>query len=122
MNNKSRQEVFYKRGQVVEIELEKGIGSEQYGKRPFLIIQNNIGNRYSPTIIGVLLTTKQTKANIPTHVSINALREPSVALCEQVRTVDKHRIIGNSRGGIITRLTDTKMKEIDKALRISMGL
>ena len=95
------------------------IGSEQGGKRPVLVIQNDIGNRYSPTVIVATITTKD-KPRLPTHISLDAVQElepRSVALLEQIRTIDKRRLkeyIGNAG--------KEKMDEIDAALATSIGL
>ncbi len=94
-------------------------GSEQGGKRPVVIIQNNIGNKYSPTVIVAAITAKINKAKIPTHVEIGKtthhLEKDSVILLEQIRTIDKNRLIDH-----LTVLD--KAKEVDTALIISLGL
>lgn len=93
-------------------------GSEQTGDRPVLIIQNNTGNKYSPTTIVALITSSQSKANLPTHVNLrNYLKKDSIVLCEQLRTISKTRL-----GEFVCTLSDFKMKEIDNALRISLNL
>ncbi|SDC60251.1 mRNA interferase MazF [Shouchella lonarensis] len=97
------------------------VGSEQGGIRPVLIIQNNIGNRFSPTVIVAAITAKIQKAKLPTHVEINARKygfdRDSVILLEQVRTIDKQRLTDK-----ITNLDDEMMASVDKALTISLGL
>ncbi len=96
-------------------------GSEQGGKRPVVIIQNNIGNYHSPTVIVAAITGRINKAKIPTHVEISKdtynLDKDSVILLEQIRTVDKKRLQEK-----LTYLNDDKMKEVDKALKISLEL
>ena len=86
-----------KRGDIYYADLRPVVGSEQGGIRPVLIVQNDIGNKFSPTTIVITLTTKTKKSNIPTHVDIhsdeyNGLKEDSIALCEQFRTIDKKRL------------------------------
>ena len=84
-----------KRGDVVLCDLGLGEGSEQSGLRPCVIIQNNVGNKYSPTVIVATITSSTTKAKLPTHIEIDersGLDKPSVILCEQIRTIDKNRI------------------------------
>lgn len=111
--------LFCKRGEVYLAYLEDGMGSEQGGHRPVLVIQNDVGNQYSPTTIIASLTTKS-KNRIPTHVTIdNVLKSKcpngkSTILMEQIRTVDKHRLI--SRVGFI------EPSVWEEALRISVGL
>ena len=115
-----------KKGDVFFIELEREgvVGSEQCGTRPAICIQNNKGNTYSPTIIVALLTTKISKKRLPTHVPINideeiecTLNRNSLALCEQLRTIDKRRII--TRCG---HLSSETMRKIDIALKNSLAL
>lgn len=105
-----------KRGQIYYADLGQGIGSEQGGKRPVLILQNDIGNKYSTTTIVAPLTT-QAKTNIPTHREvIMPSGRKSIVLLEQVRVIDKERLQGRSIG----RIKD--MSRVDKALMISLGL
>lgn len=110
-----------KRGDVFFADLGDGIGSEQIGKRPVLIIQNNIGNRYSPTVIIASITSKVgVKAKLPTHYYINTesgLEAPSVVLLEQIRTIDKKRL-----DSYIGHLNDEYLIEINNALAVSIGL
>lgn len=109
-----------KRGDVYYADLSPVIGSEQGGTRPVLIIQNNVGNKYSPTVIVVAITSKIDKSKVPTHVSIGkdkGLTENSVALLEQIRTIDKQRLTDK-----ITHLSDDLMKEVDESLKVSLGL
>lgn len=97
------------------------IGSEQGGVRPVLIIQNDIGNKYSPTIIVAAITAKLGKTHMPTHIDLPAktccLERDSIVLLEQLRTIDKSRLSKK-----ITTLNKKYMAEVDKALMISMGL
>lgn len=108
-----------KRGEIYLANLNPSLGSEQSGIRPVLIIQNDTGNRYSPTVI-VLAITSKGKKNIPTHVKIDAmqgLEKDSVVLVEQVRTVDKERLIKK-----LGMLSFEKMQEIKEALKISLNI
>lgn len=109
-----------KRGDVYYADLSPVVGSEQGGVRPVLILQNNIGNKYSPTVIVAAITSKIGKSKVPTHVSIGkekGLTDHSVALLEQLRTIDKQRLTDK-----ITHLSTELMKEVDTALRISLGI
>ncbi|SHL95710.1 mRNA interferase MazF [Shouchella rhizosphaerae] len=114
-------DVIVKRGDVYFADLSPVVGSEQGGVRPVLIIQNNIGNRFSPTVIVAAITAQIQKAKLPTHVEINASKygfdRDSVILLEQVRTIDKQRLTDK-----ITHLDDKMMRSVDKALTISLGL
>lgn len=82
-----------------------------------LIVQNNTGNRYSPTVIVVPVTTSQTKRQLPTHVNVNTLSRPSIALCEQIRTIDKQRIYRNM--GSVTQHT---MELVQKAIAVNIEI
>ncbi len=110
-----------RRGDVYLADLSPVTGSEQGGTRPVVIIQNDTGNRYSPTVIVVAITGKINKAKIPTHVEIEAakykLDRDSVILLEQIRTIDKKRLKEK-----LTYLSDAKMKEVDTAIAISLNL
>lgn len=109
-----------KRGDVYYADLSPVIGSEQGGVRPVLILQNNIGNKYSPTVIVAAITSKISKSKVPTHVAIGkekGLTENSVALLEQLRTIDKQRLTDK-----ITHLSTELMKEVDIALRVSLAI
>ncbi len=110
-----------KRGEVYLADLSPVQGSEQGGKRPVVIIQNNVGNYHSPTVIVAAITGRIDKAKIPTHVEISKdtynLDKDSVILLEQVRTIDKKRLREK-----LTYLNEEKMKEVDKALMISLDL
>ncbi|UDM32766.1 type II toxin-antitoxin system PemK/MazF family toxin [Lentilactobacillus laojiaonis] len=110
----------YKRGDVFYADLSPVVGSEQGGMRPVLIIQNDVGNHYSPTIIVAAITAKITKPKMPTHVGItevDGVERPSVILLEQIRTIDKQRLREK-----VTHLSDAVMLEVDKALEISIGV
>lgn len=111
-----------KRGDVFLANLGDGNGSEQGGARPVVVTQNNIGNTYSPTIIVAAITSKQSKKNIPTHVSISQEQYntpyPCTILMEQIRTIDKSRLIGNK----LFSLNDMDTIRLNRAIEISMGL
>ncbi len=110
-----------KRGDVYFADLSPVVGSEQGGVRPVLIIQNDIGNRFSPTVIIAAITAQIQKAKLPTHVEIDAKRygfeKDSVILLEQIRTIDKQRLTDK-----ITHLDDEMMEKVNEALQISVGL
>ncbi len=110
-----------KRGDVYFADLSPVVGSEQGGVRPVLIIQNDIGNRFSPTVIVAAITAQIQKAKLPTHVEIDAARygfeRDSVILLEQIRTIDKQRLTDK-----ITHLDEEMMEKVDEALQISLGL
>jgi mRNA interferase MazF len=109
-----------KRGQIYYADLSPVVGSEQGGKRPVLIIQNDIGNKYAPTVIAAVITSRHTKANLPTHIWLNeesGLPKESMVECEQLRTLDKKRL-----GEFMGTVSKEVMKEIDKGLRISLWL
>ncbi|WP_296255023.1 type II toxin-antitoxin system PemK/MazF family toxin [uncultured Ezakiella sp.] len=109
------------RGDLFYADLSPVIGSEQGGVRPVVIIQNDIGNKFSPTTIVAAITSVKNKSSMPTHVNVGkdvgGLPKDSVILLEQIRTIDKKRLREK-----IGRMTDAKMKEIDKALGISVHL
>ncbi|ALS75069.1 type II toxin-antitoxin system PemK/MazF family toxin [Planococcus sp. CP5-4] len=113
--------MIVKRGDVFFAELSPVVGSEQGGTRPVLVIQNDIGNRFSPTVIIAAITAQIQKAKLPTHVEINAKKygfeRDSVILLEQLRTIDKSRLTDK-----ITQLDDALMEKVDEALEISVGL
>lgn len=106
-----------KRGQIYYIDLSETKGSEQGGLRPCVIIQNNKGNQHAPTTIVVPLTTKW-KKKLPTHALVRESTRLSLALCEQIRTIDKSRISGECIG----ECSRHTMEQIDLALKISLGL
>lgn len=110
-----------KRGDIYYADLSPVVGSEQGGLRPVLIVQNDIGNRYSPTVIAAAITSKMSKARLPTHIDIYAkevgLAKDSVILLEQVRTLDKRRL--REKMG---HLEDGTMKRVNEAISVSFGL
>jgi len=110
-----------KRGDIYYANLSPVVGSEQGGLRPVLVIQNDVGNKYSPTVIVAAITSQISKAKLPTHVEINAkecnLEKDSVILLEQLRTIDKRRLKEK-----ITHLTEDVMNKADEAIKISLGL
>ena len=118
---RSVNDVIIKRGDIFYGDLSPVIGSEQGGIRPVLIVQNDIGNKYSPTVIVAAITSQINKAKLPTHVEINAeeygITKDSVILLEQIRTIDKKRLKER-----IGHLSDDLMKKVDDALQISFGL
>ena len=110
-----------RRGDIYYADLSPVVGSDQGGMRPVLIIQNDTGNRHSPTVIAAALTSQTGKANLPTHISLAArscgLTRDSVILLEQVRTLDKSRL--RERMG---RLDEPAMHQVDNAIAVSFGL
>jgi len=113
--------VVIKRGDIFYADLSPVVGSEQGGVRPVLIVQNDIGNKYSPTVIAAAITSQINKAKLPTHIEISAkeygLQKDSVILLEQIRTIDKRRLREK-----IGRLDDELMQKVNEALSISFGL
>ena len=110
-----------KRGDIFYADLSPVIGSEQGGVRPVLVIQNDVGNKFSPTVIVAAVTSQINKAKLPTHVEISAndfgLAKDSVILLEQIRTVDKRRLREK-----IGKLSDVLMHHVDQALVVSLGI
>jgi len=110
-----------KRGDIFYADLSPVVGSEQGGIRPVIIVQNDVGNKYSPTIIVAAITSQINKAKLPTHVEISSeeygLNKDSVVLLEQIRTLDKKRLKDK-----IGHMTDSDMKKVDDALLISIGV
>lgn len=110
-----------KRGDVFFANLSPVVGSEQGGSRPVLVIQNNIGNKYSPTVIVAAITSRITKPRMVTHVALEAkktgLEWDSVVLLEQIRTIDKQRLEDR-----VTHLDSQVMYDVDGALKVSVGL
>ena len=110
-----------KRGDIYYADLSPVVGSEQGGVRPVLIVQNDVGNKYSPTVIAAAITSQQEKSRRPTHINVNGdtcgLSKDSVVLLEQVRTIDKQRL--KERMG---NLSISDMNKINKALTVSFGL
>ncbi len=108
-----------KRGELYYADLSPVIGSEQGGVRPVLIIQNDVGNRYSPTIIAAAVTSQLGKSNLPTHIRLDTtcgLPKDSVILTEQLRTLDKTRL--KERIGILDK---NAMEKVNNALLVSLG-
>ena len=110
-----------RRGDIFYADLSPVVGSEQGGIRPVLIVQNDVGNKFSPTVIAAAITSRHTKASLPTHIRVNAdncgLAKDSIILLEQVRTLDKQRLkekMGN--------LPDADMTRVDRALSVSLGI
>ena len=110
-----------KRGDIYYADLSPVIGSEQGGLRPVLIIQNDVGNKYSPTVIAAAITSQLNKTKLPTHIDLYAenfgLAKNSVILCEQIRTIDKRRLkekMGHLDDGLMGRVND--------AISVSFGL
>jgi mRNA interferase MazF len=110
-----------KKGDLYFADLSPVMGSEQGGVRPVLVVQNDVGNKYSPTIIVAAVTSRRNKANLPTHVEIsadgNGLSKNSVVLLEQLRTIDKQRL--KERIGTIDK---TRLPEVNEALSVSLGI
>ena len=110
-----------KRGEIYYADLSPVVGSEQGGVRPVLIVQNDVGNRHSPTVIAAAITSQKEKAKLPTHIELSAsgcgLAKDSVVLLEQIRTLDKHRL--RERAG---QITPEDQKRVDQALDVSLGL
>ena len=110
-----------KRGEIYYADLSPVVGSEQGGVRPVLIVQNDVGNKHSPTVIAAAITSQREKTKLPTHISLDAvncgLAKDSVVLLEQVRTLDKKRL--KERMG---ELDSTDMQRVDGALSVSFGL
>ena len=110
-----------KRGEIYYADLSPVVGSEQGGARPVLIVQNDVGNKYSPTVIAAAITSQKEKAKLPTHIALQAqtcgLAKDSVVLLEQIRTIDKKRL--KERMGEIDQ---SSMNKINNALSISFGL
>lgn len=110
-----------KRGEIYYADLSPVVGSEQGGVRPVLIVQNDVGNRYSPTVIAAAITSQRYKTDLPTHIKLNAdncgLSKDSIVLLEQVRTIDKQRL--KERMGT---LDTNSMDMINRALSVSFGL
>lgn len=110
-----------KRGDIFYADLSPVVGSEQGGLRPVLVVQNDVGNKYSPTIIAAAITSKMSKAKLPTHIELGAeecgLPRDSVALLEQIRTLDKSRLKGK-----IGEVDNNTLIQIDGALMVSFGI
>ncbi|MBR3887573.1 MAG: type II toxin-antitoxin system PemK/MazF family toxin [Clostridia bacterium] len=113
--------MIIKRGDMYYADLSPVVGSEQGGVRPVLIIQNDIGNKYSPTVIAAAITSQTNKNRLPTHIKLNSqtfgLMKNSVVLTEQIRTIDKSRLMEK-----IGQVDETVMSQVNSALGISFGL
>ena len=113
--------MIVKRGDIYYADLSPVVGSEQGGVRPVLIVQNNVGNKFSPTVIAAAITSQINKAKMPTHIEIDAddygLSKDSVILLEQVRTIEKRRLKER-----IGHLNDHLMNRVNEAIEISLGL
>lgn len=109
-----------KRGEIYYADLSPVIGSEQAGIRPILVVQNDVGNKFSPTIIGIAITSKQ-KAKLPTHIEIEGtkygLDKDSVILAEQIRTLDKKRLKEK-----VGQIDEETMEKVKRAIEISFGI
>ena len=113
--------MIVKRGDIFYADLSPVVGSEQGGVRPVLIIQNDVGNKYSPTVIATAITSQINKAKMPTHIELDAneygLSKNSVVLAEQIRTIDKRRLKEK-----IGHIDEKLMTRVNEALEISFGL
>ncbi|WP_015294938.1 type II toxin-antitoxin system PemK/MazF family toxin [Tepidanaerobacter acetatoxydans] len=113
--------MLVRRGDIFYADLNPVVGSEQGGIRPVLVVQNDVGNKYSPTVIIAAITSQIDKAKLPTHVELQSkdygLEKDSVILLEQLRTIDKRRLKEK-----ITILDQDIMKKVDEALKVSLGL
>ena len=113
--------MYIQRGDIYYADLRPVVGSEQGGIRPVLIIQNDIGNRHSPTVICAAITSRMNKAKLPTHIELNArlydMDKDSVVLLEQLRTIDKKRLKDR-----VCHLDNEIMQKINRALKISLEL
>ena len=113
--------VIVHRGDIYYADLSPVVGSEQGGVRPVLIVQNDVGNKFSPTVIAAAITSQRDKANLPTHIEVDTgssgLMKDSVVLLEQVRTIDKRRL--KEKMGT---LDENSMNRVNEALSISFGL
>ncbi|WP_071027968.1 type II toxin-antitoxin system PemK/MazF family toxin [Peptoniphilus raoultii] len=113
--------MIIKRGDIFYADLSPVIGSEQGGVRPVVVVQNDVGNKYSPTLIVAAITSQLNKAKLPTHVNVKAKTVPlpknSVILLEQIRTIDKKRLREK-----IGKFGDDVMDSIDAAIKVSLGI
>ncbi len=120
-SERNGQEMNVRRGDIYYADLSPVIGSEQGGLRPVLIVQNDVGNRYSPTVIAAAITSRTQKSKLPTHIDVYAdkygLAKDSVILLEQIRTIDKARL--KEKMG---HLDDNVMAEVNDAINVSFGL
>lgn len=113
--------MMIRRGDIYYADLSPVVGSEQGGVRPVLIIQNNVGNRHSPTVICAAITSKMNKAKLPTHIEISVrdyrIIKNSVILLEQIRTIDKQRL-----KEFVCHIDPAMMRRVDEAIRVSLEL
>lgn len=113
--------MIVKRGDIFYADLSPVVGSEQGGIRPVLVLQNDVGNRFSPTVIAAAITSQINKAKLPTHIELSAeqygLLKDSVVLLEQIRTIDKKRLKDK-----VGHISDELIVKVDKAICISFGL
>ena len=113
--------MLVKRGEIYYADLSPVVGSEQGGVRPVLIVQNDVGNRHSPTVIAAAITSRREKAKLPTHIEVAAqccgLPKDSVILLEQIRTIDKQRL-----KEFVCHVDSGMMKRVNDAIRISLEL
>ena len=120
-HERNDREMLAKRGEIYYADLSPVVGSQQGGVRPVLIVQNDVGNKHSPTVIAAAITSQKDKSKLPTHISLNAascgLAKDSIVLLEQVRTLDKKRL--KERMG---ELDSDAMSQVNTALSVSFGL
>lgn len=117
---RSVMDVTVKRGEIYYADLSPVVGSEQGGLRPVLIVQNDVGNKFSPTVIAAAITSQKEKSRLPTHIELEigcGLAKDSVVLLEQIRTIDKKRL--KEKMG---KVGDDSMTQINQALSVSFGL
>ena len=119
--NRSVEKLIIRRGDIYYADLSPVVGSEQGGIRPVLIIQNDVGNKHSPTVICAAITSKMNKAKLPTHIEISArnykIVKNSVILLEQIRTIDKQRL-----REFVCHIDPDMMRNVDEAIRVSLEL
>lgn len=119
--NRSVEKLIIRRGDIYYADLSPVVGSEQGGIRPVLVIQNNVGNRHSPTVICAAITSKMNKSKLPTHIEISArnykIVKNSVILLEQIRTIDKQRL-----REFVCHIDPDMMRNVDEAIRVSLEL
>ena len=113
--------MLVRRGEIYYADLSPVVGSEQGGIRPVLIVQNDVGNRHSPTVIAAAITSRREKAKLPTHIDVQAatcgLTKDSIVLLEQIRTLDKRRLREH-----MGRVDEQVMRKVDSAIAVSFGL
>lgn len=118
---KKKESQLVRRGEIYFADMGEGIGSEQNGIRPVLVLQNDVGNKYSPTTIVALITSISKKMNLPVHYEIRKetsnLPQDSVVLLEQIRTIDKQRLLKK-----VSNLNDNQMETINRKILISLGM